>query len=397
MVLFVAFLAAFSSTESFAAGQIFSVRNVAVDESAGDAQEARRVAIRVAQAEAWRRLVRRMVTSDPSLVSEPDTETLETFVQSLEFDEEKITTGRYRADITVRFRADAVLGWLELAGVPHTNAPSPVLLVLPVLTTPEAVLLWEEGNPWFAAWQRSRGLAQTVELVAPVGDLDDLLVITTEGATGGDWTAMQSILSRYQADGVLVAEIDGRGTTELSWYEGPEAQIVPSGSARTLPALEQEADPMADQVQDEVEIDTTVLDDVAEVVDDAGDLVEEAGDAVVKSVDLEVAGLVDYDAQVTQVRVAVDNFWTLATMAPEGPEAVMVAEITIRNLAEWVDIRDRLARSAALNETTPLVVSVDHVRILLRYVGTLSQLRASLRQAGLGLTAQGDNWIILPL
>jgi len=76
---------------------------------------------------------------------------------------------------------------------------------------------------------------------------------------------------------------------------------------------------------------------------------------------------------------------------------VMVVEIPIRNLSEWVDIRSRLARPAALNQALPLVVSVDHVRILLRYVGSLEDLRSGLRRVGLNLTAQGNTWIILPL
>jgi len=105
----------------------------------------------------------------------------------------------------------------------------------------------------------------------------------------------------------------------------------------------------------------------------------------------------DYAAGVVQARVSLDNFWSVATTAPTGPEAVMVAEIPIRSLSEWVEIRNLLARPAVLNQSLPLVVGVDRVRILLRYFGTFEQLRTGLRQVGLNLTAQGNTWLIVPL
>ncbi|MGY8997891.1 MAG: hypothetical protein ACKVH7_15740, partial [Alphaproteobacteria bacterium] len=83
--------------------------------------------------------------------------------------------------------------------------------------------------------------------------------------------------------------------------------------------------------------------------------------------------------------------------APEGAEAVMVVEIPIRSLEEWVEIRSRLARPAVLSQSLPLVLGVDRVRVLLRYFGTLEQLRAGLRQVRLNLTAQGNTWLIVPL
>ncbi|MBT5434206.1 MAG: DUF2066 domain-containing protein [Alphaproteobacteria bacterium] len=378
-----------------AAGQTFTIRNVAVDESAGDAQEARRIAIRAAQRVAWQRLVERMVTGDPSLVAEPDTETLETLVQSLEFADEKITTGRYRAAITVRFRADGVLGWLEQSGVPHASAPSPVILVLPVLQTLDGNQLWEEGNPWLAAWQRRPGFGYTVELVSPVADFDDLVAIDTDAVLSGDWIAMQTLLARYQADGVLVAlaRVSGDQVTQtLTWYESARGENIPV-DFQLAPVVDE---PAAYPTQDVI-IDTSILDEVGELTNDLGDVVEEVGDTVIIDSEILPAGQVDYAAAVDIARQRVNDYWTASNQAPEGPEAVMVAEVPIRNLSEWVDIRSRLARPAALNQALPLVVSVDHVRVLLRYVGTLEDLRSGLRRVGLNLTAQGNTWIILPL
>jgi hypothetical protein len=365
--------------EAFAAGQIFTVRDVAVDESAGDAQEAKRVAIRVAQSVGWNRLVNAIVTGDASLVSEPDADTLQSMVQSVEFADEKITTGRYRALITVRFRSDSVLGWLEMSGVPHANAPTPTLLVLPVLDTGEGHVLWlEGGNPWLAAWQAYRDAGHAVPVVAPVADLDDLLAIDEAGALSGDWSAMQGLLSRYRADGVLVAvarSTDNGVEQTLTWYDGETGENVPVGTLGN-----QFSEEIADVVADG---ETVVIESIP--VEDADDFASSR------------VGSGEFSEAVLQARTSVDNFWTVATLAPEGAEAVMVVEIPIRSLEEWVEIRSRLARPAVLSQSLPLVLGVDRVRVLLRYFGTLEQLRAGLRQVRLNLTAQGNTWLIVPL
>jgi hypothetical protein len=367
------------TNEALAAGQVFTVRDVAVDETAGDAQEARQIALRNAEVIAWNRLIDSMAGVNASQVGQPDGQTLQSMVQSLEFADEKITTGRYRALVTVRFRSDAVLGWLESSGVAHASAPTPTLLVLPVLDTGDGHVLWlEGGNPWLTAWQLDRSPGHVVPVVAPVADLDDLLAIDEAGAVSGDWSAMQSLISRYRADGVLVAIASSNGETfeqTLTWYEGPNGTNVPVNRPEPVAQVDSTA--------------TTTSD----------------GTVVISTAPVEGAGAYaggpvsagDYAAGVVQARVSLDNFWSVATTAPTGPEAVMVAEIPIRSLSEWVEIRNLLARPAVLNQSLPLVVGVDRVRILLRYFGTFEQLRTGLRQVGLNLTAQGNTWLIVPL
>ncbi|GEM_PF-4097870 len=367
------------TNEALAAGQVFTVRDVAVDETAGDAQAAQQVALRSAEIIAWNRLIDSMAGVNASQVGQPDSATLQTMVQSLEFADEKITTGRYRALVTVRFRSDAVLGWLETSGVAHASAPTPTLLVLPVLDTGDGHVLWlEGGNPWLTAWQRDRSPGHVVPVVAPVADLDDLLAIDEAGAVSGDWSAMQGLISRYRADGVLVAIARANGESfeqTLTWYEGPIGTIVPVNRPEPIsPAGSTET----------IVTDGTVVISTAPVEGTS----DYAGGAVAVG---------DYAAGVAQARVSLDNFWSVATTAPTGPDAVMVAEIPIRSLAEWVEIRNLLARPAVLNQSLPLVVGVDRVRVLLRYVGSFEQLRTGLRQVGLNLTAQGNTWLIVPL
>ncbi len=332
-----------------AADNVFVIRDVPVDETAGSADEARRVAIARGEAEAWNRLMLRLVVpGQVQRVPQMSGGDLDSMIQSFEIADERITSDRYRALVTVRFRADAVRGLLDANGIDHANEPSPLLLVLPVVDRDGAAVLWAEDNGWLNAWQHEPSGGKIVDMVVPFADLEDIMAIDADRAIAGDWQAMQQIMARYQADGVLVVDAsEGSGGMALSadWYEN----AIPR----------------------EIEISALAADGRSEQ-----ERFQEAVDVV---------------------RRAVDAQWTAASSVPEGPEETLVADIAIRNLAEWVDMRTRLERPASILEAQPLVIGTGKVRVLVRYVGGIEQLQAGLRQSGLTLTPRGADWLILPL
>ena len=326
--------------------EVFTVRDVVVDEVAQDARQAQQAAIASAQRRAWRRLAARMTTAGTAPPPPPGDEALAALVQGLEFADERIAATRYRAAITVRFRADAVRARLEGAGIPHLPLPRPLLVVLPVLRGQDGKAgdrLWGEDNPWLAAWQRHSGAGLAVDMVAPLADLDDLAAIDAAGALAGDWGAMRLLLRRYRADGVLVAaaRIEGaRLQQTLTWYEGPEGRPVPLEGATA-------------------------------------------------------AG--DWQGAVAAVRRSVSGHWSTAALTPDGPVASVIVDIPLTDLAQWVDIRRRLESPAAVASVLPLVFSPAGARVRIAYTGAAEELRAALRQTGLGLAAGGeDSWAVLP-
>ncbi len=325
------------------APEVFTVRDVVVDEVAQDARRAQQAAIASAQRRAWRRLAARMVTAGAAPPAPPGDEALAALVQGLEFADERIAATRYRAAITVRFRADAVRARLKGAGIPHLPLPRPLLVVLPVLRGQDGDRLWGEDNPWLAAWQRHSGAEWAVEMVAPLADLDDLAAIDAAGALAGDWEAMRLLLRRYRADGALVAaaRIEGaRLQQTLTWHEGPQGRPVPLKGASA-------------------------------------------------------AG--DWRGAVAAARRSVSGHWSTAALAPDGPVASVIVDIPLAGLAQWVDIRRRLESPAAVASVLPLVFSPAGARVRIAYRGGAAELRAALRQTGLGLAAGGeDSWAVLP-
>jgi len=329
-----------------AQADVYVIRDVSVDESAGTAEEARSAAIAKAQSEAWNRLMLRLVVpAEQGRVPRPTGREFDNLVQSLEISDERLTASSYKARVTVRFRRDAVQGLLRSSGIAHAEDPSPVLLVLPVMGEGSDAVLWSDANPWLRAWQRQASGGKVIDVLVPFADLEDMGAIDAQQAAAGDWAAMQRIMARYQADGVLVARATGSDaamTFDVDWYEGPQGRSV------------------------------------------GVDPVTGSGDAA-------------WAAAVDAVRRGVDAQWSAVSTVPVGPEDSLIADISVRDLAEWLDIRRRLDRPAAVLEAQPLVIGAGRVRVMLRYVGALEQLQAGLRQSGLALQQQGMTWIILPL
>ncbi len=319
-------------------GEVFTISGVVVDETAEDTRLARMRALRSALHIAWSDLARRLVRGDPEAILDQEDATLDTLVQGLEFDDEKMSAGRYQAVIRVRFQADAVLEILGRSGVSHLGTPGPVLVVLPVLQAGPQRVLWEDSNAWLSAWQRSSGGNSAVELVVPGGDLRDIGLIDAAGALSQDWSLLAPLVSRHRADGVLVAHARKDGNIfrqRLTWIDEDGAD--PVLMARNVPQTWS---------------------------------MEALGRAVEAS------------------RAGIDEHWAAMALAPAGPVVAVFADIPVTSLTEWVDVRDRLESAPALQAVVPLLVSTTRVRARLLYTGTRGDLLLRMRRAGLDVDAR---------
>ncbi|MDE0046531.1 MAG: DUF2066 domain-containing protein [bacterium] len=318
--------------------EVFTISGVAVDETAEDTPQARIKALHSALHIAWRDLAKRLVRGDPGAVLDQEVATLDTLVQGLEFDDEKMSDGRYQAVISVRFQAEAVLEILDEAGVSRLDTPGPVLVVLPVLQTGPQLVLWEDSNVWLSAWQRSNGGNSAVELIVPGGDLQDISLVDASDALSQNRDELAPLVSRHRADGVLIAHARQNEDTlrpRLTWLDAGGAS--PVLLARNVP----QAWPM---------------------------------DALGRAVEAS--------------RTGVDEHWAAMALAPAGPTVSVFADIPVTSLAEWIDVRDRLESSPALQAVVPLLVSTTRVRARLLYTGTREDLLFRMRRAGLDVGGQ---------
>ena len=138
----------------------------------------------------------------PASISDDMLEELES---GFEVYSEKSSSKTYRAYITYRFKPDQVRKLLKDAQIPYSEAQTRTALVIPVLQTGNGLYLWEENNPWMAAWKVRPYNNELTPLLAPLGDLEDSLNLTPNQAVAVDEAALSAIAARYSAPQVIIA------------------------------------------------------------------------------------------------------------------------------------------------------------------------------------------------
>jgi len=197
-------------------GDLFTVRNVPVDETASTAAEARALALDTGQRRAFRRLIERLVPEDQQgLVPQVDSSQLQYYVRDFSVANERTSAVRYLADLTFRFNGDEVRRLLRSNGVGFAETRGQPVVVLPVFQRGEGdSTLWGDGNPWREVWAQRPGDDGLVPLMVPLGDLSDITAIDAARAEAGDAQALRAIAEIYGTEDVLVAEAGMSGDPE---------------------------------------------------------------------------------------------------------------------------------------------------------------------------------------
>ncbi len=271
-------------------------------------------------------------------------------VQDYEVASERSSTVRYLATLTYRFRAEAVRRLLRDRGVAFTETRSKPLVVLPVLSQGNRAALWDDPNPWRAAWSRQSLGEGLVPMQVPSADLAAVQAIDTQQAQKGDKDALAGIGRRYDNGDVLVtqAALSGSGdqrTVQLTTarYSAGFSDQNWVSSVRSEPK-ESDEDLFARAV-------ATVVADVSEA-------------------------------------------WKKTTLQRSGEEATIIAVVRVTNLRDWVVVRDRLQNVPAIQRATLLLLSREGARIEIRYVGEPQQLQLVLSQRDLVLAHGDADWTL---
>jgi hypothetical protein len=343
-------LVAGSPARALAPGEVFSV-TVPVDATAASAAAAREAARAEGQRRALRALEERLVpAAEWRRLPRVDDATLGQMVLDFQVANERSSAVRYLADYTFRFRPDDVRGLLRGNGIPFAETPSKPVLVLPVLVDRGQPLLWDQPNPWRAAWAGRKSPEGLASLTLPTGDAGDLAAIDGEKAAAGSAAALAGLAQKYGADDVIVAQATRKGEeTEIRAIDlvatryGEQAGRPVSGSYRA----------------NANESETEFLGRVA--------------------------------ATVTR---DIDEAWKRDNLLRFGQEGTLSVIVPVDELGDWVAVRDRLAGVAAIRSTSVVSLSRHQVRLELRYVGDPQQLRVALAQRDLTLAQGEPDWTL---
>ena len=333
---------------------VYTIPGIAVEATADTTDLARDIAFSDGQRQAAAALFQRLGVApaqlDPATLSDLD---LAGLVQSFQIASERTSPGRYAADLTVRFRPDAVRSLLRSRGIVFTEAApaasTQLSVLLPVYRDADGARLWDPTNAWHEAWLGNASLAEAVPLVVPFGDLRDVQAIDAQRAIDGDTQALQAVNDLYEADETVVAIAEPQSWTLAVTLIRYGADMLPRTAVFSVPG-----DPS----------DPTVL-----------------RQAIEQSV----------------ARMLEDRSVAAASPAPATPPAPGTAPQTFAGSAtvtlrvplasrdDWFRTRQGLSRVSLVSDVRLLSLTVREVMVELDYVGSPDDLRSALASQGLVL------------
>ena len=337
-----------------AAQDLFLVTDVIVDESANDEVTAKYNGIASAQQDALRVVMRRLVMPyDVGRIQDVDQNALALMVSDYDVADEKFGGGRYLATLSVRFIPEEVGLALRDMGIPYAMTQSLPMVVLPILDTGSARRLWDDPNPWRAAWTNANTTSGLFNLVVPLGDLADISTIDSNRALARNQVSHDTIARKYQAVGTMVAHLRlglsvGRAPTAavtLSFlggaYDGKEMNYSYEGS----PGIAQPV----------------------------------------------FMGQVVYE-----IFGELQAIWKKDNLLDFNREERLSVLVPIAGMADWLTIRERLAGMARIQNVSVSRLARGEAEIDLVFVGSTDQLRAALAQQGLELFYSPDHplWLL---
>ena len=334
---------------------VFQVSGIAVDATAANAVAAREQALEQGRREGLERLLRRLVPASehaqlPSVGGLP----IERYVRNFEIANEELSSTRYLAQVIVRYEPDAVRDLLQSSGVSFAQTPSEPVVVLPLWQAPEGPRLWPEDNPWWQAWEENLDPERLLRLVLPLGDLEDMGALSAEQVAAQERTALDRLAGRYGAEDTLVVT-----ATPLAGAETAGAPAVQLSMER-IGQIEQSNPPET--------------------------LRGQPGESVEALLGEAVRGLQD----------SLDERWKSANLLRFGQAGLMLVDIPITALADWVGINRGLESLPEVSDVEIASFARDMVRAEIRYIGDQFRLEQALARLGLALSREGESWLLLP-
>ena len=334
---------------------VFELHGVPVDVTADNAAQARRQALARGQDEAFRRLLERLtLKEDAEKLPEPGSLVVTEFVSDFSVSNEKTSTVRYLADLSVRFKAAPVRSLLRELGIPFAETTSKPILILPVFQGLAGVLLWEDANTWREAWNLRRGGSGLVRIALPLADLADISALHVQHAVSGDVDRLTVLAERY-----------GAGDTVVSYAR--IGQDPKSGDRR-------------------LEISNTRYSSRQEPVTDLVAL------PLTSSENVEALMLRAVDA----VAAKLEEDWKYENLLDHDGEWVSAVTVPIASLRDWLNVKKRLGSVSVIRRMEMVLISLDEVRINLHHVGAPEQLQTALGQTDLTMVREDDEWLLYP-
>ncbi len=333
-----------------AQSDVFTVRDVAVDTRARTASDARTQGLERGQIEALDRLFRRLVPRSfhgqlPNLTARDAID----LVRDFSIANERSSSVRYLADLTVRFHPEMVRSTLRFANIPFAETVGKPIVVVPLYqeTIVSDPILWEDPNPWRDAWYRLADADGLVPRQLPFVDLQDLAALRLGDVIARDQTRLSQWAGRYGADDAVITAASLVGTL------GAESVRVTLYFTRS--GKEQRIDVPASGGQTWADL---------------------------------------FVAAAAEAWAMIEDDWKQETMLQFGITGQITAIVPLNRLEDWLAVKNRLLRVPLIDRYDLQAMTRDRAQVTLYYIGDEEQLELAMAQTDLALVWQDEAWII---
>lgn len=327
----------------------------------------------------------RLATGQPAQVSvgdgaiDLDNMSLESLESGFEVFNEKSSSKTYRAYITYRFKPSSVRRLLRDARIPYSEAQTRTALVLPVLQTSSGLYLWEDNNPWMAAWKVRPYNNELTPMTAPLGDLEDTSTISASQALAFNQNGLRKLAERYSTSQVIIAH------AYLQQDAGEDVLRVRLLNGITELSERETTD----------EIKTAFSSSSTSVSQSEKLFQEKVGDVLAESWFRRSSGnfpaLAEEAIEVVIAKHA--KPWKQQTLIDHGEASLIEASAYFKTISEWAQIRSALVSTPLIGSVQVRALSRTGADILVRAYGDPSKLVVAMEAQGLILwTDDGDVW-----
>ena len=404
---------------ALAAGDdVFVVPRVTVQAQADSATAAKNIAQRLGRRRAMEILLRRLTIEDdwpylPRVAVEQTAETvapdaagssapghmrrtvitltdamLEDLESGFEVYDEKRSAATYRAYITYRFKPGAIRRLLRDAQIPYSEAQTRTALVLPVLETANGLYLWEDNNPWMAAWKVRPYNNELTPMTAPLGDLEDSATISPRQALAINEAALAAMAERYSVSQVIVAHAYLR-------QENGEYRL----RVRLINGLRESAEVQDDEILTRINADSAAEFGAPSMQGPRASafMPAKTGDVLAEAWFNRPSGnfpaLAEEAIEVVIAKHA--KPWKEQTLIDHTEAALLEASAYFRSLGEWAKIRSALISTPLVGSVQVRSLSRQGAEMLVRAYGDPDKLVVAMEAQGLALwTEDGERWLV---
>ncbi len=203
---------------------VYTIRDISVDEQAASIIEAREKAMNAARLAGAKSLINKITLADDRAAAGGvpiDTALASRFAAAVDVQEEQAGAGRYRGKLAVVFNPRTVRAHLDALKVPYVDTQAPLAIMAPV--APAANL---------AAWRTALG-ERNVSALSPY-----LLGSGAYSATT-DWSALSADATTARARRGLLSQLEGRdGAWRVKLSLITPESVEALGTTATVPSLE---------------------------------------------------------------------------------------------------------------------------------------------------------------